>query len=40
MIGTVGGVERFYGMIVMMLIGYLTEIDYKAEFIKNLFLEK
>ena len=39
-IGTVGGVERFYGMIIMMLIGYFTEIDYKAEFIKNLFLEK
>ncbi len=40
MIGTVGGVERFYGMFIIMLIGYFTEIDYKAEFIKTLFLDK
>ena len=39
-IGTVGGVERFYGMFIMMVIGYFTEIDYMAEFIKSLFLEK
>jgi hypothetical protein len=39
-IGTVGGVERFHGMFIMISIGFFTEIDYMAEFIKSLFLEK
>ena len=39
-IGTVGGVKRFYEMFIMISIGFFTEIDYMAEFIKSLFLEK
>ena len=39
-IGTVGGLERFASMFILFALNYFTEIDYIAEFVKELFLEK
>jgi len=39
-IGKVGGVERFYGGYILLVVGYFTRIDYMAEFISKLFLVK
>ena len=39
-IGTVGGLERFASMFILFVLNYFTEIDYIAEFVKKLFLEK
>jgi hypothetical protein len=39
-VGTVGGVERAATAIILMLLSYFTRIDYLAEFVKELFLEK
>jgi hypothetical protein len=36
----VGGVIRFYTLIIIMALAHFTEIDYIATFIKALFLEK
>jgi hypothetical protein len=39
-IGTVGGFEKFVSMFILFALNYFTKIDYVAEFVKELFLEK
>ena len=37
-LSTVGGFERFVAGFILMVLNYFTEIDYMAEFVKELFL--